>query len=92
MTTGTVYQCPECDELSTDRRCPDCNLFTRRIGPGGHCPSCDDIVLVTDLTSTDQPTSTTGTYTEDLTSSLIVWGSRFGAYLIARRVRPGRAV
>jgi hypothetical protein len=29
---------PRCETRCLDeRRCPDCNLFTRRIGPGGSC-------------------------------------------------------
>jgi len=66
--TSSVYECPECGEQTTERRCPDCHLFTRRLGPGGHCPSCDELVLISDIL-TNQPTSTTGTYTDGLTSS-----------------------
>ncbi len=67
-TTGTVYQCADCGELTLQRRCEDCNLFTRRLGAGGHCPHCDELLLITDL---DLPParSTTGSYTENLTSS-----------------------
>lgn len=28
---------------------PDCNLFTRRLGPGGACPHCDEPVVLDDL-------------------------------------------
>jgi hypothetical protein len=62
---STVYECPDCGEQTLDRRCPDCNLFTRRLGPGGHCPHCDEINLITDLLTNIN----TGTYTENLTSS-----------------------
>ena len=32
---SVIYECPECEIRYLDeRRCPDCNLFTRRIGPG----------------------------------------------------------
>lgn len=49
---SVVYQCPECDERYLDeRRCPDCQLFCRRLGPGGPCPSCDEPVSLTDLTA-----------------------------------------
>jgi predicted RNA-binding Zn-ribbon protein involved in translation (DUF1610 family) len=67
-TTGTVYQCPDCGEQTLQRRCEDCNLFTRRLGAGGHCPHCDEVVLLADL---DLPParSTTGSYTDNLTSS-----------------------
>ena len=54
-STGTpasvIYECPECETRYLDeRRCPDCNLFTRRIGPGGSCPHCDEPVAQADLT------------------------------------------
>jgi len=67
MPAAVIYQCPECDERMPDRRCPDCNLFTRRLGPGGPCPSCDDLILTTELTQDDQQPAPT--YTEILTSS-----------------------
>ncbi|HZW44895.1 MAG TPA: hypothetical protein VFF32_10955 [Dermatophilaceae bacterium] len=48
---SVIYECPECETRYLDeRRCPDCNLFTRRIGPGGSCPHCDEPVAQTDLT------------------------------------------
>jgi predicted amidophosphoribosyltransferase len=33
-----------------DRRCPDCQRFTRRLGQGGTCPHCDEPVLFDELT------------------------------------------
>ena len=52
-----IYQCPECEERYLgERRCPDCQLFTRRAGHGGYCPHCDELVTITDLAeSTDLP-------------------------------------
>jgi predicted RNA-binding Zn-ribbon protein involved in translation (DUF1610 family) len=45
-----VYQCPDCGERQAGvRRCEDCNLFMRRLGPGGSCPHCDEPVLAADL-------------------------------------------
>ena len=47
---GVVYECPECEtRYLGERRCPDCQLFTRRAGIGGHCPHCDEPVTLTDL-------------------------------------------
>lgn len=47
---GTVYTCPACDtRLLGEQRCPDCHLFAVRLGPGGTCPHCDEIVAVIDL-------------------------------------------
>ena len=45
-----IYECPACDQrLIHTRRCPDCNLYCRRIGTGGPCPHCDQPVTHTDL-------------------------------------------
>jgi hypothetical protein len=47
---STVYQCPSCEQRYLGiRRCDDCNLFCRRIGPGGLCPHCDEPVAHVDL-------------------------------------------
>jgi hypothetical protein len=47
---ATVYECPSCEQryLGT-RRCDLCNLFCRRVGPGGLCPHCDEPVAESDL-------------------------------------------
>jgi hypothetical protein len=51
---STVYECPDCEIRYLDeRRCPDCNLFCRRIDTGGNCPHCDEPVALSDLTSHD---------------------------------------
>lgn len=45
-----VYQCPECEErFLGEQRCPNCNVFCRRLGPGGPCPHCAEPVAVSDL-------------------------------------------
>ena len=44
-----IYECPGCGERQATRRCQDCNLFMRRVGPGGSCPHCDEPVLISDL-------------------------------------------
>ena len=47
---GVVYECPGCGERYAGLgRCPECNVFCRRLGPGGECPSCAEIVLVEEL-------------------------------------------
>ena len=47
-----VYECSSCQARYLGiRRCPDCNLFCRRIGPGGPCPHCDEPVARDDLRS-----------------------------------------
>ncbi len=49
-TLPVVYECGECGERMLERRCPDCQLFTRRLGRGGCCPHCDEPVLLDELT------------------------------------------
>lgn len=45
-----IYQCPNCEEITLAvQRCPDCNVFTRRIGTGGRCPHCDEPVTIAQL-------------------------------------------
>jgi hypothetical protein len=49
-STETVYACPQCDtRYLGERRCPDCNLFTRSLGPGALCPHCDEPIAVSDI-------------------------------------------
>lgn len=50
LVAHTVYECPACEaRLLGERRCPDCNLMCRRLGLGGPCPHCDELVVVTDF-------------------------------------------
>jgi hypothetical protein len=50
VVAQTVYECPSCGErLVGERRCPECHLFSRAIGLGGHCPECDTPLLLVDL-------------------------------------------
>jgi predicted amidophosphoribosyltransferase len=50
--SDTVYECPSCGvRYLGEQRCPDCQLFCRRIGPGGNCPHCDEPVAISDLIS-----------------------------------------
>jgi hypothetical protein len=51
----TVYACPSCDARYLGaQRCDDCNVFARRLGPGGLCPCCDEPVAISDLFTPDQ--------------------------------------
>ena len=51
----TIYECPECETryLGT-QRCDDCNTWCRRLGSGGPCPHCDDLVAISDLIADNQ--------------------------------------
>lgn len=47
---ATVYMCTECETRHLDeQRCPDCQRFCKRVGPGGPCPHCDEPVALADL-------------------------------------------
>ena len=49
-TTSGVYECPSCGErLAGQRRCPECNLYARRLGTGGCCTSCGEILTINEL-------------------------------------------
>jgi ribosomal protein L32 len=49
-TATGVYECPSCgDRLAGQRRCPECNLFARRLDQGGCCPNCGDVITVHEL-------------------------------------------
>ncbi|HUZ76552.1 MAG TPA: hypothetical protein VMV93_03100 [Chloroflexota bacterium] len=50
LVSQTIYECPRCEQRSLgQRRCPDCNLMGRKLGLGGDCPHCDELLLVTEL-------------------------------------------
>ncbi len=53
---ATVYECPSCETryLGT-QRCPDCQQFCRRIGPGALCPQCDEPIALSDLLPPARP-------------------------------------
>jgi hypothetical protein len=54
LVAHTVYQCPSCEaRLVGVRRCPDCQLFCRALGPGGPCPDCETPILLTELLPTE---------------------------------------
>jgi len=49
-TNDTIYECPDCGQRQLgQQRCDECGIFTRRIGPGGTCPHCDELVAITDI-------------------------------------------
>ena len=35
--------------LFGEQRCPGCDIFAARLGPGGPCPHCGEPVTITDL-------------------------------------------
>jgi hypothetical protein len=45
-----VYHCETCEtRFAGGQRCPDCGLFARRLGAGGPCPSCEELVALAEL-------------------------------------------
>jgi len=46
----TIYLCQQCDTryLAT-QWCPDCNRPCHRLGPGGECGSCGELLTVDEL-------------------------------------------
>jgi hypothetical protein len=51
----TVYACPICEARFIGvQRCEECNVWCRRLGPGGACPSCDEPVALSDLLTKEQ--------------------------------------
>jgi hypothetical protein len=54
LIAQTVYECPSCqDRFLGERRCNDCNRWCRKVGLGGQCFSCDDVLTVSDLIGFD---------------------------------------
>jgi hypothetical protein len=50
-----VYECPSCEARYLGvQRCELCNVWCRRLGPGGQCPHCDEPVSLSDLFSPAQ--------------------------------------
>ena len=50
----TVYECSACNErFLGHRRCGDCHLMCRKVGLGGECGSCAEILTIADLLGTD---------------------------------------
>ena len=53
--SDTVYACPDCDaRYLGEQRCPECNTWCRRIGPGGICPCCDEPISIVELLAPEQ--------------------------------------
>ena len=57
---GTVYACGNCQSRYLGEQwCHDCNRPCQRLGAGGTCPSCEEVVLLEELTEdqVDDPPS-----------------------------------
>jgi hypothetical protein len=50
LIAQTVYECSSCQQrLLGERRCSSCNLWCRKVGIGGECSGCDEIVTISEL-------------------------------------------
>ena len=48
---GTIYQRPECEtRYLSEQWCPDCSRPCQRLGAGGICPCCEEVITVEELT------------------------------------------
>ncbi len=52
---SVVWQCGSCATRSQERRCEECNLFCSRIGAGGKCPACGELVTADELEGEGAP-------------------------------------
>jgi hypothetical protein len=54
LVAQTVYECPRCNErFLGERRCGDCNLMCRKVGLGGECAGCAEILTIAELIGGD---------------------------------------
>lgn len=50
LVAHMVYRCSNCDQrLLGEWRCPDCGLMCKKLGLGGPCPHCDQLVVLVEL-------------------------------------------
>lgn len=50
----TVYECDACGARAVgQQRCGECSTFMRRVGIGGACPNCDEVISVAELTRSE---------------------------------------
>ena len=48
----TVYECDTCQTRQLGQQRCECGLFMRKLGPGGHCPTCDEPHTIAELLNT----------------------------------------
>lgn len=52
---SVVWECGSCGTRSLERRCEECNLFCSKVGAGGECPECSELVAAAELEGADAP-------------------------------------
>ncbi len=46
---SVVWECGSCGTRSLERRCEECNLFCSKVGAGGECPECSELIATAEL-------------------------------------------
>ena len=46
---SVVWECGSCGTRSLERRWKECNLFCAKVGAGGQCPACSELVAAAEL-------------------------------------------
>ncbi len=46
---SVVWECGSCGTRSLERRCEECNLFCSKVGAGGECPECSELIAANEL-------------------------------------------
>lgn len=50
---GTIYQCPDCEaRYLAEQWCAECSRPCHRLGAGGPCPCCEEMITIEELTDT----------------------------------------
>jgi hypothetical protein len=53
---GTIYECAECQtRYLAEQWCLDCSRPCQRLGAGGTCPCCEEMITVEELTEDTAP-------------------------------------
>jgi len=52
---SVVWECGSCGTRSLERRCEECNLFCSKVGAGGECPECSELVAAAELEGGEGP-------------------------------------
>ena len=59
LEAHTLFECPTCGERQLgQRRCADCQRFSRALGLAATCSACGEPVLLTDLFDLEVPQPT----------------------------------
>jgi len=87
---GTIYTCGSCQSRYLGEQwCHDCNRPCQRLGAGGTCPSCEDVVLIEELTGDQSDDTPSKNLPLQDSPSTIKKSPRFQGKLSPR---PARAV